>query len=476
MNRAERSFAFAQSACETEGLSDRATGIHPATFWASTPAACYLSNGPGCMVRVTADDVALVDNGTDNVLFPYGATLAPWALTEPRDPFEACSLFRDLSTAATHGRLLFTLWACSLPTDQRTKPPLALSGEIGSGKTRLVRGVFELYGIPERIAAVLKNGEGDFWAYLDAGGLACFDNVDTRVDWLPDALAAASTGGTLEKRRLYTDSGRVSLKARSWVCVTSASPTFAADAGLADRLLVVRLNRRRGETAETTLSDEVLQYRDAGLSWICQALSRALADCEPVPSGLNARHPDFARMAVKIGRAIGQGEQAIAALQSAEADKGLFNLENDWIGAPLLQLLADGPFRGDAGELLAALVAIDPDLDGKLSAKRLGKRLAKLWPHLQSVCNARQERDAHTKKIVYDMQKPVTAAGFAGFETAFSEKSLYERKINTLAKTSIETPQTPQTALPLDREPATAPTPDDWQHAFDMADTRRARE
>jgi hypothetical protein len=197
MNRTERCFAFVHSACETEGLSERATGIEPAAFWAATPTAFYLSAGPGCMVRVTAAGAEIVDNGTDGILFPYGATLAPWQLAEPVDPFESCALFCDVSTSAPHGRLLFKLWVCSLPSDQRTKPPLVLSGAVGSGKTRLARGIFELYGLPPRIAAVLKNGDGDFWAAMDGGGLACFDNADTKFDWLADALAAAATAGTL---------------------------------------------------------------------------------------------------------------------------------------------------------------------------------------------------------------------------------------------------------------------------------------
>lgn len=444
MNRAERSFAFVQSAVETEGLSERATGIEPSTYWAATSTAFYLSNGPGCMARISAGGVKIVDNGTDEILFPYGATLTPWTLTTPADPFETCSLFRDMTTAAEHGRLLVKLWTCSLPSDQRTKPPLVASGTVGSGKTRLVRGIFELYGLPPRIAAVLNHGEGDFWAAMDAGGLACFDNADTRVDWLADALAAAATAGTCEKRRLYTDADRVSLKARSWVAVTSASPSFAGDAGLADRLLVIRLERRTGETAESTLADEIAHNRDGGLSWICQTLSHALADTEPVPAGLNARHPDFAALAVRIGRAIGQGPEAIEALQAAESDKSLFNLENDWVGAVLLDLLQAQTFTGTAAELLQALIVVDPSLDGKLSVKRLGKRLSKLWPHLQSTFKAVQDRDGHSKEIRYSFKTLGNVAGFAGFETAFPEKSSREENIETLPKTPFETPQTPQ--------------------------------
>lgn len=465
MNRVERPFQFVKAAVETEGLSERATAIEPATYWAAKPDAFYLSNGPGSMARITADAVGVVDNGTDGILFPYGATLTPWALTDARSPFDACALFRDVSTAAPHGRDLFTLWVCSLPTDQRTKPPLVLSGTVGSGKTRLIRGVFELFGMPPRIAAVLRNGEGDFWAAMDAGGLACFDNADTRTDWLADALAAAATAGTLEKRRLYTDADNVSLKARAWVCVTSASPDFAADAGLADRLLVVRLNRRTGETSEAALSDEIARHRDAGLSWICHTLSRALADREPVPAGLNARHPDFAALAVRIGRSLGRGEEAIEGLRAAEADKGLFNLENDSVGAALLELLRAEPFTGTAAELLAELVIIEPTFNGKLSAKGLGKRLAKLWPHLQSVFKAVQQRDGHTKQTTYSLKPPGDSAEFAVFETAKTQKSPCERNKRTLPVWAQETPHTPQTTSDCTPEPDAEAAFADFDHA-----------
>lgn len=446
MNRAERPFAFVQAAVETEGLSERSTGITPATYWAARETAFYLSNGPGRMVKIAAGGVEIVDNGTDGILFPQGETLAAWRLGNPIDPFQACSLFRDMSAMAGHGPDLFRLWVMSLPTGQRTKPPLVLSGTVGSGKTRLIRGVFELYGMPPRIAAVLKNGEGDFWAAVDGGGVACFDNADTRVDWLADALASAATDGSMEKRRLYTDAGRVQLRARSWVCITSASPSFAADAGLADRLLVVRLGRREGATAESALSDEIAANRDAGLSWIAEALARALADAGPVPPQLNARHPDFAALAVRIGRAIGREAEAVAALRAAEADKALFNLENDAIGTALLELLQAGPFDGPAADLVEALQGADPSLENHLSARRLGKWLAKKWPHLESLFGATSEK-TRTGAWRYSFVPPAPHAEYAEFKSRFSEKSYARENIRTLSKTPSETMQTMQGGL-----------------------------
>lgn len=443
MSRAERSFLFVASAIETEGLSPRATGLIPSVFWHATPSMFYLSNGPGSMVRISAHRTDIVDNGTDGVLFPYGSTLAPWSLITPRDPFETCTLFRDMSTVARHGRTLFKLFVCSLPSDPRTKPQLSVSGMAGSGKTKLVTGIFELYGMPARVNAIHKNGESDFWVAMESGGLTCFDNVDTRIDWLADALSAASTGGAQQKRMLYKDLDFVTLRARSWVALTSTSPTFASDAGLSDRLLVIRLNRRKGETAETALSDEIRLNRDAGLSWICEILSLALADQSPVPSGLNARHPDFASLAVRIGRAMGEESEAIAAMRAAEADKGMYNLENDSIGTALLELMQSGTFTGSAEALRAELTKIESGFEGKLSARGLSKRLLKLWPHLESILKADQKLDGHSKSAVYTFHPPACAE-YAGYQTGISEKSLYEKDEGGLSKTAFDTPHTPQ--------------------------------
>lgn len=446
MNRGERAFQLIQSAVETESLTERSTGIEPSTYWASRPGAVYLSNGSGHAAKITAEGVAVVDNGTDGVLFPADAVLPPWdSSAEPVNPFERCALFRDMSTTAPHGKLLFQLWGISLPTDQQTKPPLCTTGVVGSGKTRAVVGLFELYGFPPRVAAVTKNGEGDFWTEADAGGLACWDNADTRIDWLPDALAAAATGGCQSKRKLYSDAERVTLRARSWVAVTSANPAFAADAGLADRLLVVRLRRREGGTAEAALSAEIAAARDSGLAWICQTIHKALADAEPVPDGLNQRHPDFAAFAVRLGRALGREAEAVAALRAAEADKSVFNLENDSIAAAVLEAMRSGePFTGTAAELLERMKIHDPGLEGTLSAKRLSKRMSKLWPHLEAVLSARQEV-AHGGGLRYTL-KPPSTGDYGDFETAFSEKSAWKVNIGTFAKTSNESHQSHQEA------------------------------
>jgi hypothetical protein len=348
VNRADTLFKFIAAQVETSALDGpETTGILPESFWAARPGAIYLSNGDGAMARITPGKYEIVDNGTDGVLFAAGNTLMPWELTDPKSPFDTCSIFSTANAAAKHAPDLLQVWIISLPTNPASKPPLCLAGDVGSGKTRLAKGIAEFFGLPFVANKVEDFGEDSFWASLDAGGIFTLDNCDTRNKWLPDAVASASTDGCSQRRKLYTDAERITLRAHSWLCLTTANPTFAADAGLADRLLVIRMNRRTDETIDSGLSAEIAEHRSAGLSFITSTLATALADTQPTPAGLNQRHPDFATLGVRIGRAIGRETEIIAALRSAETDKSAFCIENDPIGAALIVYLTTaGEFNG----------------------------------------------------------------------------------------------------------------------------------
>lgn len=394
VNRADTLFRYIVAQIETAALSGpQTTGILPELFWASRPEAIYLSNGDGRVVKITPGDAVEVDNGTDGVLFAAGRTLTPWTLTEPKDPFVTCSLFSGASYAADHGKDLLRIWFFSLPTNPASKPPICKSGDVGSGKTRGIKGITELLGIPFVASKVEDTGENDFWTSIDAGGIFTLDNADTRCKWLADTVATAATDGCSQKRKLYTNSETVTLRARAWLGLTTANPTFASDAGLADRLLVVRMNRRTDGTSDAKLTAEIAEHRNAGLSFMVHTLAKALADSEPTPQGLNYRHPDFASFAVKIGRAIGREQEVIAALQQAEQDKSSFCVENDFIGSAVLAYMnRQRSFEGTAAGLLEKLKEVDAEL-ADVSPKRLGKRMAALWPHFEKLFRAKKTKD-----------------------------------------------------------------------------------
>jgi len=190
------------------------------------------------------------------------------------------------------------------------------------------------------------------------------------------------------------------------------------DAGLADRLLLIRMERRQDETSDSALTDEILSARDAGLSHIAATLQKALADKGSIQPGLNARHPDFATFAVRIGRALGQEAKAIAALKAAEADKSAFCLENDVIATALLAYLRTAEaFRGTAAELARHLGELDAELKD-LTAGSLSKRLSAIWPHLQKILALARKQTGHGGALTFTLKAPTGDNG--DFQTAFS--------------------------------------------------------
>lgn len=230
---------------------------------------------------------------------------------------------------------------------------------------------------------------------------------------------------------------------------------------------MVRLGQRKGQTSDEALTKQIEANRDGALTWLAHTLAGALADTKPTPDGLNARHPDFAVFAVRIGRALGIEAEAVAALQAAETDKARFCLENDPVGAALLALLADGKsFAGTAAELLGVLADYDPDFSETATgargnrlwtAKRLSKRLAALWTHVEVVALATRETDR--KGFAVFSIKPPPTADFADFETLKPGKSLSLPRVGGFAVSVDESRQSRHPTppeLPLNPEPEAA--------------------
>lgn len=407
INRSEKTWEAVITAVRDEALTGPTTlPVTPESYWTrrvddvSKAETLYVSNGDGIICRIDAAGLRSVDNGTDGVLFAAGRTLRPWTLTTPVDPFVSCRIFSEMKATDPHGILLARLWIYSMPTAAITKPPALFTGEVGSGKTRTGRCIAEMYGIPEIVQKVETDKEDEFWVAVNAGGLLILDNADTRTRWLPDSLAASATGGTVSRRILYTDSDTMLLKAKSWVLVTSANPSFASDAGLADRLAVVRMGRNDKDTEDESLSHEVAKARDGAISHVLTTLQAALADTTPLPPGLNYRFPDFGRRALRIGRALGLETETLNALAAAEADKAMICIENDPVLSALSEFITQtGYFRGTAKELGQQLAIFESSIEEACGAKKLAKRIRNHWPHLKAVLDVFYEENEKSAGI-----------------------------------------------------------------------------
>jgi len=413
INRASKFWSYIAKRLENESLSGQATtGIVPEQYWAARKGAIYLSCGPGRVAKITANGVSMEDNGSDGVLFDGKKVCHAWNLVDGpgTDPMVSCSIFRDLHAEADHGKMLFRLWLFSLPSCTATKPVLGNVGEIGSGKTRLAKAAAELYGVPWVAAAVDDSSEAErnFWVNCDNGGLYILDNVDSKVKWLPDAIAAAATDGGKPVRRLYTTSDVVTMRARAWLIITSAQPSFASDAGLADRMLVLRMNRHGSETEDAQLSVEIEAGRDEALTFICRTLAKALA-LPAKKEKLNFRHPDWATLAVRIAKGLDMEDEGRAAILAAEQDKSRFCIANDAVGSAVLALVErDSIWEGHGAELAEALGEVDESLKGdpwRINAKKAGRWVARVLPHLKTLIDVRVDMNRHTNVNHYRFAK-----------------------------------------------------------------------
>jgi hypothetical protein len=219
----------------------------------------------------------------------------------------------------------------------RTKPILAFIGPKGSGKSITNRKVGMLMFAEHFDVMPLTNDQKDFDAAITNSAFVAIDNADTKRDWLEDRLATVATGGSIKKRDYYTTNTLVEIPAHCFLAITSRTPHFRRD-DVADRLLIMKVERYETFRAEKALLDEVLQNRDRIMSEVVRHLQRVVqalqAEQEADDSGI-FRMADFAAFAMKVARHAGIETQMKAIFEKLTSEQSAFALEGD----PIFELL-----------------------------------------------------------------------------------------------------------------------------------------
>ena len=408
INRESSGFKYLMSLIDDAAMSaDASQGVVPSNMWDRRGDAVYISTGDAEMYRLMDGRVERVQNGTDGVLFMRGKTLAPWTLADGPgiDPFAHAKIFTGASWADKTGAMNVRLWVLNLFACHQTKPIMLVTGLAQSGKTRMAKAVKEILGVRQdgRLdLSVQQVEDGDkgldaFWATVNDGRLEVFDNLDTKVKWVGDALQNVATDGQTKRRTLYTTSGVSILRAHAHIILTSNNPLFSTEGagGMADRLITVNLKTNRSESKDTELSQDIAANRDAFLTWIARTVAAALADKTPVDGSINRRHPDYGIFSVRCGRAFGDEAGVVEALGAAEAEKCLLPLRNDPVAREILSVLerADGRMRFTGGQMsdmiLARMDDGEPDEKAKAfySSRKVGKALSRYKRQFETIFN-----------------------------------------------------------------------------------------
>lgn len=410
----------------------------------------YISNGEAEVVAITRNAISRQINGAGGVFFPPDSCLPTWRRVEAVDPLSTVLYGRMATVAGERARTLIKLWLCCLPFCPQNKPLLVFVGGVGSGKTKSATGVFRVLGVEPRTCDFARDAKpDDFWTAVNRGGVLTVDNVDAKIPWLPQALAAASTGGSMESRKLYSNDELITRRANAWIVITTASPQFAQDAGCADRILKIELYRRDEPTSDSALDAEIAERRDGLMSYIVRAVQGALGVEEAPPAGLNRRHPDWAAWAWRVGVALGIREAAEESLYGAEDDKSMFSLVSDEaFGAPFVRWMdaRDSDWEGDAAELLSALTTaqiISQDDARNLSPRGIGRRLGASWAFFRQLYGA--EKRISAGRVIYRFTP--RRGGLGGFNDQFSTFFTMSSQ-NIDKKGEIGNPNTPNPPTP----------------------------
>jgi hypothetical protein len=329
--------------------------IEMQSYWCSNTNGIYISCNDHEFVKISASGISMLPNGSDGIVFPQNAVLKNWNYGENECDLNAMKLWREASLMSEDERKIVLAWTELLPFAVANKPILCVIGEPGSGKTQISKGAARLWGLPMSEIQPGKNEHripDEFWLSLAKGGVVMMDNVDSVYKWLPDALANYSTGGHESKRKLYTDDEMLNLMPNAALVINSSRYYFANDPGCNARLLVVRLKSREAimETnVDSELGEEIDRNRDALISTICRKLMAVMGDSKPVTAPLYLRHPDWGQKAVKLGRAMGEEESMIKAIQENQNTRVSIALENDPLAIAIEKYLSEGGRRELSG-------------------------------------------------------------------------------------------------------------------------------
>ena len=400
VNREDKLFKYMVSLIDDMALDSAITPrVVPSKEWDRRGGAIYISNGDSQVCKVTGGKFELVPNGTDDVLFIRGATLAPWAVEDGPgvDPFKESMLFKLAALEKETDRMNCRLWWLNLFACHANKPILLVTGPKGSGKTRLLQGMKQFLGMREdgkpddtvNDIDPTDKGLDAFWIIEDRGRFEIFDNYDSKIKWAENAFQTAATNGSAKRRELYKTSTLVTLSANAYMGVTSNNPIFTTEGGgLPDRIITARIGSGRKVSVGDELRKDIDEHRNQYMTWLVRTLMAALADDKPVDTSINRRHPDYGVFAVRCGRAFGDEMGAVAAMEAAELDKAQLPLLNDTVAKEIVAVLRAqepvGSMRFTASDMSDAIIKrfgddeSDDNTKKIYGARRIGKAIKKL--------------------------------------------------------------------------------------------------
>lgn len=313
--------------------------------------ALYLSRFDGSSYRLDGGEIKIVPNGQGALFMdddgtPCEADIGNHGILfkELIDDLEYVHGETEGGLTSAAQRALLGTWMLAAGFADRfpTKPLLLVEGGQGSGKTTAIQRMSVVLSGKAFPMVVGENDQRDFPVLLKSSApIAHLDNVDTPQDWLRDGVCSYATSGGWRRRKLFKDATPYDIRPQTWVAITSGNPSTFRRPDVADRCLIVRL-QRRSKFSGGPIGDpvaRVLGLRPKLLGeWIylVNKIVGVLKD-KDLPKDLPYRLADFAWFAYAVAKALGtNGKLVESALVGAQRERDALVLEDDAVATALM--------------------------------------------------------------------------------------------------------------------------------------------
>ncbi|HXH58906.1 hypothetical protein [Iamia sp.] len=264
-------------------------------------------------------------------------------------------------------------------------PVLLLGGEQGTGKSTaetMLAGLID--PSPAQLRSMPRDPEQ--WAVAASGSwVVPLDNVSAITPWLSDAICRAVTGDGTVRRRLYSDDS-LSVLAFRRVVMLSAIDTGALRGDLADRLLLVDLERiaPTGRRDDAELAAAYVEARPRCLGALLTLASDVLRVLPTVDLAERPRMADFAAVLAAVDRVL--GTDALGTYRAQDTRLAVEVIDSDPVAVAVrAHLDRVRMWTGTAGKLLDELTPDRAPKGWPSSARGMSAALRRAAPALRSV-------------------------------------------------------------------------------------------
>jgi len=283
-----------------------------------------MKNDKNQILKISIDSIDYVDNGADGVMFlkslyasleiDLSKVKEYQVLIDKKEDYFR-KFLKTISFDTDDGelsevdrrRLLWLYYYSLFFTSKnifRVKPLLLLWGESGSGKTFFIQLVGKLlFGERWDMETPTANNEPDIDVALIHRSFLALDNVDSKVKWLEDWLATASTGKIITKRELFTTKEQNISIPNCFIALTARTPRFRRD-DIADRLIIIKMKRHKNKIPTSELIKKVMRNDRVQILTetvlTIQHIIGQLKKYEDVIVNTTFRQSDFVNFAYKV--------------------------------------------------------------------------------------------------------------------------------------------------------------------------------